>query len=307
MTSGVPSVGHALEQVTAWKTAQLDENQTKIREVDAELEKIRSTLANLQEQLTSLETVRAQLEAVDLRDAATKRAYNAIFEAMAAIQAPVGERVAATSAARDAQRQAVFSALETGELSPLVEEYKQFKEQVQPTLAALPESYRAAISQHHESVSEKIRDHLTAQLAAPPAVDGDPLAIEMVYGIDAPEGRPEVLICVLPIPDVTFTEWATREADLATHIGARVAQALYETTKRTGPAGAQAIRGGHQGLLAMEVDLEGASEDFPKVFADTLGVVLGSAPELAAAKVQLTARQVDFDYLLPPEEPEEEA
>lgn len=307
MTTGVPSVGQALEQVVSWKQAQLDENQTKIGEVDAELEKIRATLANLQEQLTSLETVRGQLEAVDLSESLVRRSYNAIFEALASQKTPLEARSAAALAAETTRRESVFAELEKGDLAPLVEEFKQFKEKVEPTLAALPESYRAAISQHHIGVCEKISAHLAANVGTPVAVDGDPLTLEMVYAIDAPDGKPEVLICVLPLPDASFTEWSERPTDLTTQLGARVAQAIYETTKRTGPNGAQAICGGHQGLLAMEVDLEGASNDFEKIFEDTLAVVFKSAPELTAAKVTLNAKLVDFDFLLPPEEPEEDA
>ena len=131
------------------------------------------------------------------------------------------------------------------------------------------------------------------------------LEIDLVYGVDAPEGTPELLICVLPISDGAFTEWADRPEDLATLLGARVVQGIYETTRQTGPRGAQAVCGGHQGLLAIEVDLEGAKGDVARALADNLTAVLSSAPELAAAKVRVHPRRVDVDFLLPPDAGEE--
>ncbi|MCB9668519.1 MAG: hypothetical protein H6736_02990 [Alphaproteobacteria bacterium] len=307
MTTGRPSVGQALEQVAAWKAAQLDENRTKIAEVDTELSKLQATLANLQEQLASLQQAREQLGTLDLSDGLITRSYEAIFDALRHQAGEVVQRASATAAAERARRDQVFAEIQTGELAPLAAEYTQFKEQVAPTLAALPESYRGAIQQHHQGITEKLRSFLATRFAGPADVDAAPIEVEVVFGVDAPEGTPEVLICVLPITDVTFTHWNERDTDLSTLIGARVAQSIYETTKRTGPAGAQAIRGGHQGLLAMEVDLDGASADFATVLQDTMKAVLGGAPELAAAKVSITPRQVDFDYLLPPEAEDEEA
>lgn len=306
MTTGLPSVSQALEQVAAWKDTALRENQSRIQEVDSELEKLRATLANLQQQLASLETARAELEQVDLDDAIARRSYDAIFHSLADQAAQTMARAAEVQIAEHAHRDAVFAELrDEAEIAPLVTEFEQFKTQVEPTLEALPESYRGAIRQHHQGIAEKIRAYLASRFEDPVPFSGEELEVEVVFGVDAPEGRPEVLVCVLPIQDVTFTEWASRETDTATHIGARVAQAIYETAKRTGPVGAQAIRGGHQGLLAMEVDVDGASGDFVQAFQDTMKAVLHGAPELAAARVKVDTRQVDFDFLLPPELDEE--
>lgn len=306
MTTGRPSVTQALEQVAAWRESQVAENQTKIQEVDSELEKLKTTLANLQQQLGSLEQVRAQLAEVDLSEALTARSYEAVFSALTSQGSAIAERAVAATAADAAMRNAVFEDLAKGELAATVEEFRQFKETVEPTLVALPESYRAAITNHHKGVSEKIRNRLAERLEGPAQLSDDWLELDVVIGIDEPDGNPEVLICVLPIPDVALTEWSDRETDLLTLIGARVAQGIYEATKSTGPQGAQVICGGHQGMLAMEVDLEGAGSTFPKVLLDTLSIVLKAAPELAAAKVRVVPRRVDFDFLLPPETDEED-
>lgn len=308
MTTGLPSVSQALDQVAAWKDATLRENQGRIATVDGDLEKLRAQIANLQQQLTSLESARADLQELDVEDELAKRSYEAIFGSLRNQATQAMTRAAAQLEAERAHRDAIFAGLkDEPELSALVTEFEQFKQQVEPTLEALPESYRGAIRQHHQGIAEKIRSYLSVRFEQPVQLEANPLELEVVYGIDAPEGTPEVLICVLPIQDVTFTEWSSRPCDLATHIGARVAQAIYETTKRTGPVGAQAIRGGHQGLLAMEVDIEGASADVEKILHDTMAAVFGGAPELAAARVSLAPRKVDFDFLLPPEEAEEVA
>ncbi|MCB9677519.1 MAG: hypothetical protein H6737_20590 [Alphaproteobacteria bacterium] len=299
--TAMQSVTAALEGVASWRSEQEARRQAEIVDVDSQLEKLRADLAELQGKITSLEAFRGQLEERDASEGVVARSYDAIFAALLGQAAQLDTRAAEASEATAKRNQAVLDGLSKGELAPLVQEYNQFKTQVEPTLQALPESYRGAIIEHHHGIVDRIRAHLEDQIAGPAVVEGDRVELELVYGIDAPSGTPELLICVLPVKDVTFTDWAERPEDLSTHLGARAVQAIYEATKQGGLPGAQAVFGGHQGLLAVEVDLEGVSKDFAQLLADSFNAVLKSAPELAAGKLGLTARKVDFDFLLPPE------
>ncbi|MEZ4318230.1 MAG: hypothetical protein R3F61_12040 [Myxococcota bacterium] len=299
--TALQSVAAALESVGSWKAEQEARRQAEIVEVESQLEKLTAELAELQGKITSLQGFRAQLDERDAGDGVVARSYDAIFGALLGQSAQLDQRAAELVELESTRNDEVMAKLGGTELAHLVEEYTQFKEQVEPTLSAIPESYRGAMIEHHQGVVARIRAALEDHLSAPVQANGDRLDLELVYGIDAPNGTPEMLICVLPVKDAAFTDWNERPEDLSTLVGARSVQAIYEAAKQAGPRGAQAVYGGHQGLLALEVELDGTTKDFPQVLADSFNAVLKSSPELAAAKVVLSARKVDFDFLLPPE------
>ena len=192
-------------------------------------------------------------------------------------------------------------------VAPLLKEYEQFRTEVEPTLAALPESYRGVILAHHEGVVNKLREHLGRAAGGPVEVEGDPLVIDVVLAVDAPEGEAELLMLVLPVSEAVYGEWAARDEDLQTHLAARVVQAVYESCGKLGLVGVQAMFGGHRDLLAVEVELGAIKPDDVKaVLQERLEAVLGSASELQAAKVQAVPRFVAVDHLLPPEEDDED-
>lgn len=306
--TAMQSVATALEGVATWRKEQEATREAELVEVDSQLETLRAELAALQEKVASLEAFRTELQGKDPEGGMVARSYNAIFAALLSQATTLDERSAESLAARQARDAQVLATLPKSEIAPLVEEYEQFKAQ-EETLMALPESYRGAIVEHHQGVVERIQAYLDEHTSAPvPLEDAAPLELELVYAVDAPAGKPEVLICVLPVKDVVLTDWANRPEDVSTLLAARAVQSIYEALKQTGPSGAQAVYGGHQGLLALEVDIDGASKDVAKVLADNLGAVLKSAPELAAAKLSVTARNVNFDFLLPPlDEPGDDA
>lgn len=304
MSTGMQSVAAALEGVAAWAAEQEQRKAAEIVEVDGQIAALREEIAAMGEKLASLETLKGQVEAREATADQTSKAYQAIFTTLRA-QADVLQKRADAVRKKEKERlDAVIAALPTSPVADKVTEYEQFKTTVEPTLTALPESYRDAMRAHHNGVVAEITRHLENELDAPVTVDGDMLALDLVYGIDAPEGQPELLVCVLPMHDQALTAWAEREEDVLTLLGARVVQAVYETAKVHGPAGAQVVCGGHKSLLAVEVDLLGAKPDFEAALPDNLHAVLASAPELASAKIRVKPKKVDLDFLLP--EPEEE-
>lgn len=305
MTTGTMSVTAALEGVAAWRADQETRRKAEIAEADAKLDALRASLKEIQAKIADVSAQRDEIEARDTTDEMVSKTYEAIFAAMLGQASALAERADLALAARQAHYDRVITGLPTSEIAARVLEYTQFKTQVEASLTGLPESYRSAIMSHHRGVSEQIRVHLARELDGDPPVAAPLLEVDMVYGVDAPEGKPELLICVLPIADAAFTDWADRPEDLATRLGARVVQGIYETTRQTGPVGAQAVCGGHQGLLAIEVDLEGARADVARILADNLQAVLKSAPEFGSAKVKVIPRKVDVDFLLPPDTTEE--
>jgi len=305
--TAMQSVADALEGVANWRSEQEAQRQAEIVDVESQLEKLTAQLTELQGKIESLREFRAKIDERETDEGVVARSYDAIFAALLGQSAGLNDRALELAAAEEARNAQVLATLSKTDLAPLIQEYNQFKEQVEPTLAALPESYRGAIIGHHQGVVGRIRAQLAEALSEPIKLEAERIEFELVFGIDAPNGAPELLVMVLPVPEAAYTDWSDRPEDLCTYVGARVVQAVYEASKQTGPVGAQAACGGHQGLLAIELDLEGAKPDFAQSLLDSLKVVLMSAPELAAAGIGLTARQVDFDLLLPPELDEEES
>lgn len=304
MSTGMQSVSAALEGVAAWAAEQEQKKAAEIVEVDSQIAALREEIASLGEKLGSLETLKSQLQASDPTADKTSRGYQAIFASLQSQADALQARAKDLAGQEKARLDKVIAELPNSPVAEQVTEFEQFKTTVEPTLAALPESYRDAMRSHHDGVVTAIRRHFEDQLDAPVTLDGELLTVDLVYGIDAPEGQPELLVCVLPMHDGALTAWADRDEDVQTLLGARVVQAIYETSKAYGPTGAQVVCGGHKTLLAVEVDLLGAKPDFEKALPDNLHAVLASAPELASAKIRIKPTKVDLDFLLP--EPEEE-
>lgn len=301
------TVQEALAGLATWRHDEAERRTAELAEIDQELAGLRTAMDALGQQVEALEIFRAGVVAREegMEGLEIERGYEAIFAVMGAQAQWMAERSAQVAAAEATRSEAALASLATSDAADLYEEYLQFKQGVEPTLAALPESYRSIVLSHHRAQAAKLRAHVSQLLGEPVVLEVEPLEVEVVYGLDAPEGVPELLIAVLPVGEEVHARWPHRPEDLQTHVAARVVQAIYQAVAEAGPEGAQALCGGHQGLLAVETELEGARSDIGAVIARCLAEV-ADAPELRAARVRLTAREVPVDYLLPPETGEED-
>jgi len=306
MTTDAPAhtLAEALGEVAKWKADEETRQNAELVEVDQEVQSLESAVANLNQQLEALAKFREELLAKSelLGSEEVQRSYAAIFTTLSSQTQAVLQRTAQVNIANGERAAAVEAALSSGEVAPLLEEYSQFKTAVEPTLSALPESYRTVMLKHHHDLTEQLKSHVNEAMSSPADLDVDDLTIEIVFAIDAPEDKPELLIVVIPVSEESAAEWASRDEDLQTLVSARVVQALYATIKESGPAGAEAVSGGHQGMLAVEVDILGAADDFGDKFIAAIEEVDKASPELNAAGISIEGRQVSVDFLLPPED-----
>ncbi len=300
------SVTDALAEVTRRQEEQSSRHSSELAEVDQELESLRTAMANLQQQIEALSKFREELltKAADSGAGSLHRkTYDAIFETLRSHAEALSGRAAELAEVHRAREQALSATLEDEAVQKLLVEFEQFKTQVEPTLHALPESYRSVLESHHAEVEEKLREHLGEHASGPATLDAEPLHLDVVVATDAPEGVVEVILLVLPVVEQVQTAWAEREEDLQTWVAARVMQAVYQVCQELGLAGAQAMYGGHQGLLAVEVELGATDpEGVRATLVETIDRMLAEASELAAAQVRLSARPVDVDHLFPPED-----
>lgn len=307
--SAARSVADALLEVERRQGEEVARHQAELAEVDQEVESLRTAMANLQQQLDALAKFREELSAKleSVSGGAPQRSYDAIFGALREQAQELSGRAAAVADVQRAREADLAQTLADADVKALLEEYEQFKLQVEPTLAALPDSYRDVIVKHHEEVKGKLRTSLGDKINTPAEVDAASMSLDVVVAVDAPQGVAEVVMLVLPVVEQVQTAWSDREEDLQTWVAARVMQATYHLCHSIGLAGAQAMYGGHQGLLAVEIELgAGDPEEVRNGLISTIDQVLNEAPELVAAHVAPRAHAVEVDHLFPPDEGEPE-
>lgn len=305
--TSVRTVADALGDVERWKADEQARHAAELVEVEQEIANLHTAIGNLQQQLEALQKFKVELQGKQeaLGGQEIGKAYDSLFQVLQGQSQALVEREALVAARDKARRTELEASLSGTEVGPLLEEYRQFKTTVEPTLASLPESYRSVILKHHQGLAARLQDHVAKAIRTPVEVDAAPLQVELVYAVDAPEGAPELLILVLPVTDQVHAGWVDREDSLQLWLASRVVQAIYEAAGKSGFVQAQAMSGGHLGLLALELDLNGATDAFVTALEAQIAERLQSAPELLSAKVLVSARKVDVDYVLPPEDDEE--
>jgi len=302
------SVADALGEVSSWRSESEAGHRKKIDEAEQEIESLKAAVANLQQQLEALDKYRDGLVADTDQFAADEvaKSYEAIFSTLAEQSKGAVARAAQVAESERARADALSEALGSSEVAPLLAEYEQFKSTVEPTLAALPDSYRSVILEHHQKIEVRLREHLASVASGPVEVDAEPLDLDVVVAVDAPEGAAELLMMVLPVDEAVHANWVEREDDLQTRLAARAVQGLYTACHAMGMDGVQAMFGGHQGLLAVELEVPEVDADELQAKLDqALGDCLSQAPELVEAKVGAKACYVSVDHLLPPEDDDE--
>ena len=299
------SVEAALRDVRVWKAEQTRRQSAELAEVDQEVENLKTAIENLKQQLAALGKFRLELvgKSTALDASEIERSYSSVFETLVGQREAIEVRSAEVTAA--SHELSAHAAAANAGIASLLADYEQFKRDVEPNMGALPASYRKVLMDHHQSVLAQLQKHLES-VATVAEVDGVVLRVDVVYSVDAPEGRPELLIIVLPVAEETYSEWASREEDLQTWLAVRVLQAVFEACREAKLPGVQAMFGGHQGLLAVEAELDGADPSVAATLAGTMVRVLGSAPELKGARLEVVGCPVPIDFLLPEEEDEED-
>jgi len=305
-TTAPRTIADALADVARRQGEEQARHAAELGEVDQEIASLRTAMANLQQQLEALAKFRDELAArVDtVTSGTTRRTYDAIFHALhEQSQALSGRAAKVAEAARD-QRKALDASLEDPDIRRRLDEYGQFKHHVEPHLASFPATYRKALEAKHAELESELRAALAEHAAPPPPVVDEPvLVIDVVVAVDAPDEIAEVAMLLLPVVEHVQTGWSEREEDLQTWVAARAMQGIYRVCHDFGLPGAQAMYGGHQGLLAVEIELgSGDGAAVKKALQATLEKVFAEAPELEGAKVRISARPVDVDHLFPPED-----
>jgi hypothetical protein len=279
---------------------------SEMEDVAKEMASLEEAISNLQEQHGALVRLREELEVKTLGGAETGLYYDAIFSALGGQASALAVRAEQVQSARAAQEAALAAAMNTPEIASLKAEAEQFKTTIEPTLEGLPDSYREVLLSHHRGIEAKLEEHMSSIHVDVVEVDTAPLTLSLVFAVDVSDGEPEVLTVVFPIYEDVYSNWETRTEDISTRLASALVQGLYQACREAGLGETEGMFGGHQELLAMEVDLAGSSMTIADLVVSCVHSTLSENPEFLSANIEVEVVGVDMDHLLPAEEEEEE-
>jgi hypothetical protein len=300
---GTPrSVSAALDEVSRWRTEAEARGKAEVAEVDQEIESLRTAIANLEQQIEALRKSRdaAAKREGRVSEEAVRKSYDAIFSALHEQMDAVKARAEKVRQVEDARKAALAATFQDPALAKLLSDYQKMTPEV---IAAIPESYRDGVLAQHQANSAKLREHVEKATAGASQVEAAPVTVDVVFAVDMADGQPQVIWVVVPVEDAVHSAWAARAEDAQSWLAARVVQGVHAACAVIGIQGSPAF-GPHQGLLALEMDLTGASGAVSGVFEEQIAKALAGAQELAGARIVARPRQVLADHLLPPEEPQ---
>lgn len=305
MTVGTnrPAILGVLDEISQWRAQADDERQRALQEVEREEETQRRAIEEAQRRLGALAALRIELDEKQIQVGAEchRREHRALRQGLAADQALLTERAARVLAATEARVAEIERRLAEPDLAAEVAEYETFDAEA---VAALPPGYRKAILAHHEEVRRRV-DPLLAQLnAGPPAVEAEPAGICVLFATDPPEGPPEALVAVLPVPFAVYRDWAERPEDLCATLAYRVMAAVSRVLNAVDAATAPVQCLEVHGCLAIQVwlgDVEIRGELRERTLEE-IEALREEAAELVAAKVELYGLWVRPGLLVEEEE-----
>lgn len=294
------TVAAALQAVEAQRASAQAEAEARLAEFDAEISRLQRNIENLQAQIATLREARAQAHDQAQADPAWQaEASRRIFGALRAQAGALAERTVAWVEATRALEARRAEALRSSEAAPLLEEYEQFRRDVEPTLASLPASYRSVLQAHHDQIKARLQVHLDA-VGGHPEVDAPPLRLDVVFASDD-----DIVMLLTPVAEEVHGRWNERDADLQTRVAATVVEGLYTALRGTAAEAAEAAFGGHEGLLAMEVELDPPLSGVGERLRAAVIQAFDAAADIAGSRVELNLVEVPVDLLLPDDEGEE--
>ncbi len=285
-----PAVIAELEEIAEWKARADAEFGASVAEVDHEENAARRQIEEAQRQLVALATLRAEL-----RDKHTqvgleseRRERVAIRQGLANDRQVIEARASLLAEAIAEREAALQAQLQDPEIASAVEEYEKFVE-IEASLAALPQSYRRAILDHHDKVRRRLEPVIAASNAGPPNLGLDPVGVGVLFSVDAPAGTPEALVAVLPVPSAVSRDWAERKEDLCSLFAYRVVAAVSRLLAAIGAGSAPIQYSDLHGCLAIQVWLGecAVQGDINERALEEIGAVREEAEELTAAGIEL--------------------
>lgn len=299
----IVSIDEAMKRVAKESRDAAGERSYRVSRIENEVEALRRAQTNIDAQIGALELHRQELLRQQTADQGVIReqGQRAIFEALLGQQVVLQERAKTASLLSEERQQVILEEWKSSTLAGEYEEYRQFKEEIEPVLNTLPASYRSVVIRHHQEVTGRLREQYSRQISRPVEVPGERLGFDIVMSLDVYESNRAALIIVLPVGGAWASEWEHRDEDLECSLAYRVIQGVFTAVKGSAMQAGQLVVGQHLGLMVLEVDLvlSEVPDELGQRFTWAIEAAIESAGELRGSHVTGKVTFVDVDTLLP--------
>ena len=210
------SVTTAMQQIDEERRVSSTARTEQLRRVDDEIVALRKARTNIEAQLTELETYRQELGRQEhaVREMVVQQGQRAIFQALTTQQQNLMERAQLYGERVASRNEQMLAELESSNLAAEFEEYRQFKNEIELTLEALPASYRSVVLQHHQQVLQRLRSQVESSLRKPVELSEEQLELDIVLAVDPFDTDLLALILVLPVSGRLASDWSLSSDDL---------------------------------------------------------------------------------------------
>jgi hypothetical protein len=298
----VPKLATSLEDIDRWRRESDAECDREHGEITDEQDRLRREIAEREQRLDALAHRKAEVEShkAGLSGEQLRRQRESSLKNLAGDRGVVAARGSLFGDAVKARERKVMELIESPEFNKLVKEYEEYQE-VEVTLATLPESYAKAIQAHHANVTKELIPVFDAMAADVEEIDAAGVAVAVVASVDAQNGSPEALAVIIPVPFETCSKWTERAEDLASLVAYRVVGAVGAMLKEIGASNAPIQFAEYENALAIQVwlgdsDVQGNVQPVLEDLFDTLN---GRAAELEASRLKISLVWLDPDAVAP--------
>jgi hypothetical protein len=294
-----PAIVVLLDRLAEWQAHEGEPIEAALGAIEDEERSARRRLEDAQRQAAALASLRREQEELrhQLEMESLRRRRDGVRDALAVdrslLEARAGELLELL-AARDRELGLLLAA---PALAPAVSGYLDATDRLagaRGTGAPAPEDL---LPPEDRALLEP---YLRAAIAPPPSLGAPPAGVGVVISTDPPQGRPEALLVVLPVPWSVYAGATSRPEDLCTLLAYRLVAAVHALLGEVGAAEAVVRFADLHGSLALQVWL-GDTQVVPDLRDRLLEGVAGSvegAPELNAAGIEVYAVWLTPDILM---------
>ncbi len=295
----VPSIVSLLNGVAEWRARTAGELDGALAAIADEERAVRRRIEDANRQAAALGSVRREQEErlVELDEETLRRKRTGIRQALKVDRALMEERADSLLRWRQGHDDALGAGLDAPDMAEAMNEYLDAQDRtagVHGSLLASPEELVTPLAR------ARLDPYLRAAATAPPPLAAPRAGVGVVVSVDPPEGRPEALLIVLPVPWAVYAEAILREEDLCTLLAYRMVAALHVLLAEVGAPEALVRFADLQGSLAIQVWLGDTPVviDLRERVMEAVAAAVEGAPELQAAALEVNPVWLTPDLLV---------
>jgi hypothetical protein len=295
-----------IEDVAKWQNDKERDYLRKEKEFERQEADVRAKIQDFQDKLKAL-GIQKQNTINELSQLGTKtlsRTREALYQGLRSAQALLVERDVLLQKQIKAREERITTLMKTPEMAQKVADYIEFNEDPEAILSKMPPGYRSIVTAHHDQVRKDLEPLFKATNAPLDKVKASMTGLSVVAFVDPPEGKPNALAVLLPIPFSTYSDWATAPHENLFHkLFYRINDALTTMLKKVGVSNIPIQEEEYDEFLLITVYLEDTKVvgDMKTAFNAEIQRIQRSASELDVVQLQLDTIWLSPDVIVPDE------